>query len=236
MTLAINAFDKCRHTKALISNIHMEWANKTSNNYGEFQKQYNTKLRELYSLEKKEITESAQHAKLKQELATLREQLPNTKDTTSTLEGNIDQLYENQCKIVGLTGEVALETEKATTGDIDTITKNVAAILLWDSKKTNDGSNTNKDKVKLPLRQYTKYCYLGGVILFCNDIGDTCNSKCPCNKKGRTGQSTRHDKTATYANRKNGLRYLLFRWNGWVVMCGSYALTKQELLDHGTYQ
>ena len=43
------------------------------------------KLNELYSLEKKVITESARHAKLKQEVDKLREQLANTTDTTSIM-------------------------------------------------------------------------------------------------------------------------------------------------------
>ena len=55
------------------------------------------------------ITESTQYAKLKQEVAKLWEQLANTTDTRSTLEGNINQLYENQRKMAGLSGKLTLD-------------------------------------------------------------------------------------------------------------------------------
>ena len=97
------------------------------------------------------ITEGAYHAKLKQEVSKLWEQLANTTDTTSTLEGNVNQLYANQRKMAQLTVEVAPETENAMISDVNTLANQVAAILLSDGKMTTDGSNTNKCKVKLPL-------------------------------------------------------------------------------------
>ena len=67
----------------------MEWLNKKSSNYEDFQEFYNTKLRELYNLEKKDVKASAHLAKLnqvRQGVANIREVVANTTNTTITME------------------------------------------------------------------------------------------------------------------------------------------------------
>ena len=182
MALATHAFDNCRHTEALILQILADWKKKGSTDYRLFQKHYNKRLGILYSLEKKVITESAQHAELKQEIAELREQLANTADTTTTVEGNVDQLYENQRVMVALLGEMVLDAENTKTSDVNAIAKQVVAILKTVDKKTKAGSNNNRNKVKLPIRQYNSYCHTDGVNLYCNGQGDECHKMCPCKK------------------------------------------------------
>ena len=52
IALAVNAFDFCRHTTTLVSEIHTDWEKKKSDDYTLFQKHYNERIRKLYSLER----------------------------------------------------------------------------------------------------------------------------------------------------------------------------------------
>ena len=119
------------------------------------------------------------------------------------MEGNVNQLYENQRKMAGLTGkptqnEVAMNTQTTKTSDVNDIAKQVAAILKGNTTKKSDCSKTKDGKVQLPLQQYSSYCHSGGINLHCNRQGDTCHRLCPSNWstkiKPAPGWNAMHDK------------------------------------------
>lgn len=245
MALTEEAFDEYRHTAALVSQIHTDWEKKESDDYALFQKHYNKRLRELYSLERKVIKESAQHTNLETTSvgsnANPQEQ-QQLAETTAAMESNVDQLNENQREMAGLSGKptlnkVAMEMQNTETSEVNAIAKQDAAILKLDNKKTNNCCNNKNDRVQLPLHQYNSYCHLGGINLYYNRQGSKCHSRCPCNKqymgKPAPGQSTTHDKTATFTKQKNGLEQMVERWKGWISMDGGYAEKQKELLDYG---
>ena len=174
------------------------------------QKHYNERLRELYSLERKVIKESAQYTNLETTSvgsnANPQEQ-QQLAETTAAMEGNVNQLNENQREMVGLSGKptlnkVAMETRNTETSEVNAIAKQDAAILKLDNKKTNNHSNNKDNIVQLSLHQYNLHCHLGGINLYYNGQGDKCHSRCPCNNqymgKPAPGWSMTHDKTATF--------------------------------------